>query len=474
MSWNHHTETPLEKEDTLNSWHEHVMWWHVYPLGFTGAPVRPDEDATGRRSDDDVVHRLPHLEAWLDHLRELGLNGIMLGPVFASSTHGYDTVDYFRIDPRLGDDEDFDHLVAACRQRGIRVLLDGVFNHLGRAHPAFQQVEEEGPMAATADLFRIDWQHWRPGDAVRADTFEGHDALVALNHDSAAAVELVTQVMLHWLDRGIDGWRLDAAYAVPPAFWARVLPVVRRAHPHAWFSGEVIHGPTTEIVRASTMDSLTQYELWQGIWHGITDRNLFELAHTLGRHNEMLATFVPSTFVGNHDVTRIASSVGTDFVPHASAVLFTVAGVPSVYAGDEFAMTGVKEQRVGGDDAVRPQFPPHPPTPAELDQLGPAAQETLRTHQALVALRRQHPWLVRAHSDVVELTNTAIVIRTATGAGAVVTALNLDDDTVSLPCAGAHTPVCGNGRLEGSMIELPPRGWAVLEEPGASAPTTVS
>lgn len=447
----------------MDSWHEHVMWWHLYPLGFTGAPVGPGDAGTDSGAGA-VVHRLGRVEAWLDHVLQLGLNGIALGPIFASATHGYDTVDHFRIDPRLGDENDFDHLVTACRQRGIRILLDGVFNHVGRVHPAFRQVEDQGPAADTASLFRIDWQGWRPGEAVRADVFEGHDALVALNHDSVAVQDLVTRVMVHWLDRGADGWRLDAAYAVPPDFWARVLPAVRGAHPKAWFSGEVIHGPAAEIARASTVDSLTQYELWQGIWHAIADLNLHELAHALGRHNELLATFVPSTFVGNHDVTRIASSVGTHFVPHALAVLFTVAGVPSVYAGDEFAMTGVKEQRLGGDDAVRPEFATQPPTP---DELAPAAQVVLHAHQALVALRRRNPWLVRAHCDVVHLTNTAIVVRTASGAGAVVIALNLDDAAVRLPAADDCTLVCGDGHLVGGLVDLPPRGWVVLEGPGS-------
>ena len=120
--------------DREPDWVRHAMWWQIYPLGFTGAPVRPE---TGERTTD-VVHRLGRVEAWLDHLVETGLNGLLLGPIFASSSHGYDTVDYFRVDPRLGDDGDFDRLVAAARERGIRILLDGVFNHVGWGHPAFQ------------------------------------------------------------------------------------------------------------------------------------------------------------------------------------------------------------------------------------------------------------------------------------------------------------------------------------------------
>ncbi len=438
-------------------WPDTVLWWHVYPLGFTGAPIRPATSGGG--AAEPVVHRLDRLQAWLDHVVELGLNGLALGPVFASQTHGYDTVDHLRVDPRLGDADDLERLFAACRERGIRITLDGVFNHVGRGHPAFAQVEAEGPAAATAGLFRIDWTGWRPGDPVRADVFEGHDQLVALDHSSPAVAELVVGVLRHWLDRGADGWRLDAAYAVPPEFWARVLPEVRRTHPGAWFTGEVIHGDAAAIVEASTIDSLTQYELWQAIWHGIGERNFFELAHALERHNGLLRTSVPSTFVGNHDVTRIASAVGPALVPHALAVLFTVAGVPSVYAGDEYGWTGVKEQRLGGDDAVRPEFPSRPPAPGELDA---TARELLGVHRELVALRRRHPWLVRAHVDVVHLANEQVVLRSGTAGEAVVVALNLAAAPAELPAADASTVECGTGRLAGGRVQLPPQGWAVL------------
>jgi len=430
------------------AWVEHAMWWHVYPLGAVGAEVRPDTAV----DDRPVEHRLGRLTEWLDHVVDLGLNGLLLGPVSASSTHGYDTVDHFRVDPRLGEESDLTALVAAAHDRGIRVLLDGVFNHVGREHPAFRALEEQGPDAPTADLFAVDRSGWSAGDPVPVADFEGHDILVALDHGSRATEDLVVEVMTYWLDRGVDGWRLDAAYAVPPAFWARVLPRVRERFPDAWCSGEVIHGDAAAIVTASTMDSVTQYELWQGIWHGIADRNCFELAHAVERHDALLGTFVPTTFVGNHDVTRIASAVGERFAAHAAAVLFTVAGTPVVYAGDEYGWTAVKEEREGGDDAVRPALPAVPPEPTDLT----------RTYQALVALRRRMPWLHRAHTDVVHLTNTALVLRTATADAAVVTALNLADDPVEVPAADATRVEAGGGDLRDGTLRLPAGGFAVL------------
>ena len=243
-------------------------------------------------------HRLRRIVGWFDHAIELGASGIALGPMFASRTHGYDTTDHYRIDPRLGDDDDFDHLIAEARRRGLRVLLDGVFNHVGADFPRYRE--------AVARRAAARWFRGRPG---RFHTFEGHDGLITLNHDNPAVVDYIVDVMAHWLRRGADGWRLDAAYAVPHQFWAAVLPRVRQAHPDAWFVGEVIHGDYAAVVRDTGFDSVTQYELWKAIWSSLNDGNFFELDYALQRHNEFLDTFVPMTFIGNHDVTRIASQL---------------------------------------------------------------------------------------------------------------------------------------------------------------------
>ncbi|WP_127573915.1 alpha-amylase family protein [Georgenia faecalis] len=404
------------------SWTEHAIWWHVYPLGFCGAPVR-DADPT-------PAPRLRRLLAWLDYAVELGVSGLLLGPVFASSTHGYDTLDPFRIDPRLGTEQDFDDLVDACRARGLRIVLDGVFSHVGAEHPEVLRALREGPSSDAAGLFDIDWDH--PGGATPR-VFEGHGSLVRLDHAGPQAADYATRVMTHWLERGADGWRLDAAYSVDATFWARVLPAVRAAHPGAWFLGEVIHGDYPAFVAASGVDSVTQYQLWKAIWSSIRDRNLFELDWALQRHNAFLDHFVPQTFVGNHDVTRIASTLGPDGAVAALAVLMTVGGIPSVYAGDEQGFTGVKEDRLGGDDAVRPAFPDSPA------QLAPWGRDTYRVHRDLIGLRRRHPWLTTATTEPVSLENTRYVYRTRSADGASfldVTIDLADSATVTIRDAG--------------------------------------
>lgn len=377
-------------------WTSAVIWYAIYPLGMVGAPRQAAADA-------ELSHRLGRIEAWLDHLIVLGCNGLALGPIFDSRSHGYDTLDYFRIDPRLGDDADFDHLVQACRERGIRILLDGVFNHVSADFPALVEALAD-PDAATAGWFHIDYTTSPPTRL----NFEGSDDLVRLNHDSPDVVKFVGDVMTYWLARGVDGWRLDAAYAVDPQFWARVLGRVRAEYPQALFVGEVIH---TDLARveAATVDSITAYELWKSTWSAINDHNFFELDWTMTRHNKLLDLVRPLTFVSNHDVTRISSKLGPQGARLALVVLATVGGMPSIYYGDEGGLPGIKYERPGGDDEVRPEMPASP-----LDWQMPHP-DLWRAHRDLIALRRNHPWLVDARHEAVKVDSERYVYKMSAG-----------------------------------------------------------
>ena len=457
-------------------WVRHAIAWHVFPLGAVGAPALcppgdPD-DASSPAGAMAAEHRLRRLIPWLDRLIELGCNVLMLGPVFHSMSHGYDTVDHMRLDPRLGTNEDLVALIEAARARGVRVMLDGVFNHVGINHPAFAALPQVGPDSRQASMFRLTWpggpEAWTPGTAPDYERFEGQDWLPELNHSCEAVADLVTEVMTHWCERGVDGWRLDAAYAVDPAFWTRVLPRVRRAHPEVYVVGEVIHGDYAAIVAASGMDSVTQYELWQAIWHSLADANFYELDWTLGRNAELLETFVPWTFVGNHDTTRIASQLpDARRLPHALALLMTLPGTPAVYYGDEDGLRAVKEDRLGGDDAIRPELPASP----EDRPAGPVRA----LHQALIGARRRLPWLHDAEVEALHLDNTVLSLRLRPrrpeGEGAespeAVLVLSLEESEVWLPAAGrshvlASTHDAPPPRPERDGVVLPPLGWAVL------------
>ena len=269
---------------------------------------------------------------------------------------------------------------------------------------------EQGPAAPEASWFRLTWPPgWQPGAEPEYGTFEGHEALVALNHDEPAVASYVAGVMNHWLDAGADGWRLDAAYAVPPVLGRGGAPGPGRAS-RAYLVGEVIHGDYPAFVAASGLDSVTQYELWKAIWSALNDHNLFELGHALGRHNGFLETFAPLTFVGNHDVTRLASRLEDGrHLAHALAVLLTVGGTPAIYYGDEQAFRGIKEERAGGDDEIRPAFPGGP------DDLAPGGWPVYRLHQDLIGVRRRHPWLHRAQTTMLQLANEQMIYRVAAG-----------------------------------------------------------
>lgn len=575
------------------AWVRHAIVWQVFPLGALGAPsLCPDGDPddpsspAGRAAGE---HRLRRLLPWLDHLVRLGANVLQLGPVLHSMSHGYDTVDYFRVDPRLGTNEDLADLIAAAHERGVRVLLDGVFNHTGIAYPDFARLPLLGPTSPQAAMYHLDWVapplaadgqgtdlepattcSWVPGQAPAAyRRFEGQDWLAELNHDCPAVADLVSEVMTYWCERGVDGWRLDAAYAVAPSFWRQVLPRVREHFTDLYVYGEVIHGDYGALVgatvcevagaagagggqpeRVAGLDAVTQYELWQAVWHGLAEANLYELDWCLRRHAALLEGslppgsqeeapqeeqrnapapddpasgdllheasggvprrapagrrgFVPWTFLSNHDTTRVASQLAAPAaatsstaagsapvtpcsrLPHAVALLAMLPGTPCVYYGDEEGWAGVKEHRLGGDDAVRPPLPAAPPDqpgaspglPAvPLEQAGsgapvpdgtttraPAAPSTVEglapervraLYQELLGLRRRLPWLHDATMRTLHLDNHLYALALAprpcqpapdggeepeaeAGDGVVLT-LSLEEHEAWLPTDGAH------------------------------------
>ena len=428
------------------------VWYHLYPLGFLGAEDRnPAPGATA----GPISHRLAELVVWLDHLVELGVTGLLLGPVFESGSHGYDVVDPLRIDRRLGKEEDLLRLIDECHQRSLRVGLDVVFNHVGRGHACFVDVLQNGRESSRSDWFHIDFD--RQGhDGFRYTNFEGHGQLVKLNHANDQVLDWAVDVARHWLQRGVDTLRLDAAYAIPAAFLAAFESRVRAMRPDLLLIGEVIHGDYVAIAKASRLNSVTQYELWKAIWSSLNERNFYELAHALERHVDFCRHFVPWNFVGNHDTTRIASKlVDRRHLAHALAILFTIPGIPAVYAGDEQGAEGTKYDREGGDAEIRR---PLPYQPAELAGDGLLIWQM---HRDLIAVRRARPWLADGVLKVTQLANRSIAFEVRSQQSLLVTVLNTDDCPVPCTVPPGLVPVAGHAVARPAATELPAQGWAI-------------
>ena len=383
----------------------------------------------------------------------------LLGPVARTGLRGRNprlhTVHHFAIDSRLGDQEDFDHLVAEAARRGLRIVLDGVFNHVGRSFPAFQAALAGGPGAPAARWFRRDAV---TGEYAFAD-FEGHTSSSPWTTKSPRSSTMWPRSWpTGWTGARRDGDWTPRTRCRP--FWAKVLPGIRESHPDAWFVGEMIHGDYAAYAADSGLESITQYELWKAIWSSLNDRNFFELAWALDRHNQVLDSVMPQTFTGNHDVTRLASQLTDErHFGHALAVLLTVGGIPSIYYGDERGFRGVKEDRAGGDDEIRPAYPA---SPAELP---PDGWPVYRLHQRLVGFRRRHPWLVRARTTVEHLTNETIAFRAAGDDAGILVLLNAGDTSFRFPVDVAGLAVAeapDPGARPDDPAQVPAHSWVIL------------
>lgn len=423
----------------MTNFGDSAILWQVFPLGALGAPatnpiVEGDELYHPKRTLSDLI-------PWVSHVQKLGANALLLGPIFHSYSHGYDTIDYYRIDPRLGRIHDFWALAEAAHAHGVKIILDGVFNHVGSRHPLVEELRQ-GP-SGHSNFLLPNWEGWKQGEVPAYECFEGHTGLAKLNHANPNVRRSIADVMNYWLDQGADGWRLDAAYAMSPCTWLDILPSVREQHPDAWVMGEVIHGDYASMCQKATWDSVTEYELWKAIWSALNDANFFELDWTLKRHNELMDTFLPQTFIGNHDVTRIATQLEVEErVGVAVAILMSVGGAPSVYYCDELGFTGLKEERLGGDDAIRARLPESSDEALE----DPRARHFYHWYASLIAMRRQHPWLWHARTKTVHLENEVLRYVSYAGDQAITVVLNVSEQPLprnNEVFAGCGEPIAG-------------------------------
>jgi cyclomaltodextrinase / maltogenic alpha-amylase / neopullulanase len=341
--------------DRPTAWAENAVFYHIYPLGQCGA--EPRNDFCSAPND-----RLDQVRGWIDHLRQLGANAIYFGPLFESTAHGYDTADYYHVDRRLGTDETLAGLAAALHAQGVRVVLDGVFHHVGRDFWAFRDLQQNGERSAFRDWFTgVDFSRRSPhGDPFVYEAWEGHFDLVKLNLGHPEVREHLFGAVRSWVERfDIDGLRLDVAYAIDPGFLRDLAAFCRGLRPDFWLLAEAIHGDYRRLAGPGLLDAVTNYECYKGLYSSHNDRNYFEIAHSLNRlfgESGLYRELTAYNFADNHDVDRVASLLrNSAHLYPLYLLLFTMPGVPSIYAGSEWAIEGVK---AGGDDRpLRPALP---------------------------------------------------------------------------------------------------------------------
>ena len=331
-------------------WFDNAVIYQIYPLGLCGAP---------RQNDGVQAHRILRVKEWAAHIRELGATCVLFNPVFESDAHGYDTRDYNRLDCRLGTKEDFQQVCAALHEAGLKVMLDGVLNHVGRGFWAFRDVQEKKWDSPYKDWFHISFD----GDTGYHDGFwyeawEGCYELVKLNLKNPAVREHLFDAIRGWVrDYDIDGLRLDVAYCLDLGFLAALREMANTVKPEFVLMGETLHGDYNRWMNDRACHAVTNYECYKGLYSSFNTGNMHEIAYSLNRQfgSEPWCLYTgkhPMSFLDNHDVTRIASILtDKNCLKPAYGLLFGMPGVPALYYGSEWGVDGEKKS---GDDALRP------------------------------------------------------------------------------------------------------------------------
>ena len=410
-------------------WAYEGIFYQIYPIGFCGAPTA---------NDGKTVSRILKLKDWSSYLESLGISSILLNPIFESDNHGYDTRDFKKIDCRLGTNEDFAEVCKDLHAHNVKIVLDGVFNHVGRGFWAFKDVQEKKWDSPYKDWFCINFD----GNSCYNDGFwyegwEGHFELVKLNLSNPAVVDYLLECVKGWIDEfDIDGLRLDVAYCLDRNFMKRLRTYCQELKPDFALIGEVLFGDYNQIVNAEMLHSCTNYECYKGIYSSFNSMNMFEIAHSLNRQYgpEQWCIYRGKhlmSFVDNHDVTRIASILtNKNHLPLTYGLLLGMPGVPCIYYGSEWGEEGVKAPN--NDYALRPCF--DEPKPNELTE----------QIKKMIHVRTGSNALCHGSYRNVVLTNHQLIFERRTDDERMLVAINASDAPFT-----AH-----NGELGGTMTDL--------------------
>lgn len=425
-------------------WAYESVFYQIYPLGFCGAPFENDGVQT---------HKIKKVEEWIPHMKKLGINAIYFSPVFESDTHGYNTRDYKKIDVRIGTNQDFKEVCQRLHENGIRVVLDGVFNHVGRGFYQFQDVLKNREASPYLNWFHINLGgNSNYNDGLWYEGWEGNYDLVKLNLQNGEVVHHILDAVQYWIDEfDIDGLRLDVAYCLDENFVRTLRSFTTEKKPDFFLLGEMLHDDYNRLMNDSMLHSVTNYECYKGLYSSFNSMNMFEINHSL------LRQFGPEnwtlykgkhllSFVDNHDVTRVASILSNEkHLPLIYAMCFGMPGIPCVYYGSEWGTRADKSQ---GDPALRPCF--EQPEWNELSEFISKLAEAKKNSEALNY----------GSFRSVLLTNRQCIFERTSGHERVMVAINADGAPFTAHfdagCGMATDLITGQPHDFGGGSELPP------------------
>lgn len=389
--------------------------YNIYPLGFCGAP---------KDNDGNLVYRLDKIYDCIEHLKKMSVNVLVFNPLFESSHHGYDTIDYRKVDCRLGDNNSFKKICKTLHDNGIRVILDGVFNHVGRDFFAFKDVQQNLGNSRYCNWFQnLNFGGSSPkGDPFWYEGWAGYYDLVKLNLQNDEVVNHLLDSVRFWIDEfGIDGLRLDAADCIDLEFFKKLRNVCKSKKPDFWLYGEITHGDYNRWANNELLDSVTNYECYKGIYSSHNDHNYFEIAHSLNRqfgNGGIYRNIYTYNFVDNHDVNRIASDLkDKNHLANVYTLMYTMPGVPSIYYGSEYGIEGKRTQH--SDYELRPCL--------DLNNVGNANYNLLNHIIKLGKVRLALDALKYGNFDNVNIMNEKLVYKRFTDNQTVFVAFNLTD-----------------------------------------------
>ena len=425
-------------------WAYESVFYQIYPLGFCGAPFE---------NDGVLTPRIRKVIDWIPHIKNLGANAIYFSPVFESDTHGYNTRDFRKIDVRLGTNEDFADICQALHKEGIKVVLDGVFNHVGRGFWAFQDVLEKRWDSPYKDWFHISFDgNSNYNDGLWYEGWEGNYDLVKLNLCHPDVKQHIFDSIRSWVEEfDIDGLRLDVAYCLDENFVRELRAFCDSLKPDFFLVGEMLHGDYNRLMNDSMLHSATNYECYKGLFSSFNSMNMFEIIHSL------LRQFGPENwtlyrgkhllcFVDNHDVSRIASNLTNEqHLPLIYALCFGMPGIPCVYYGSEW---GAKANKSEGDPALRACFD------------APVENDLTAWISKLAAAKKASNALNYGDFRSVVLTNRQCIFERKTDSERVLVAINADNVPYTAHfdagCGTAVDLITGHTHDFGGGSELPP------------------